>query len=66
MADYQFAVTVSVDGWDAQDGRTEADYAAEALRCADVPVARRLDGYADLGAEADIIDVELIAEGARP
>jgi len=64
MTDRQFIVTVSIDGWDAQDGRTEADYAADALRCADLPEARRLDGFADLAAEADVIGVELIPEGS--
>jgi hypothetical protein len=61
MTDHQFIVTVSVDGWDAEDGRTETEYAANALRCAGLPEAARLDGYADLTAEADIRDVDPIA-----
>ena len=55
MGDYTFTVTVSVAGWeDPGDGRAEHDYAKAALDMASLPDASRLDGFADLKAEADI------------
>jgi hypothetical protein len=58
MADHQFIVTVHISGWAPLDGRSEQDYARTALWVADLPEARRLDGYGDLSAEADITGVE--------
>jgi len=55
MGDFTFTVTVAVTGWeDPGDGRTELDYARAALNVADLPDASRLDGFADLAAEADL------------
>ena len=51
----EFVVTVKVTGWDSD--RDPANYASQALLTAGLPAASRLDGFADLGAEADIIDV---------
>lgn len=56
MTAHQFIVTVDVEGWAARD-RDEASYAEAALNAADLPDARRLDGFADLAAEAGITDV---------
>lgn len=53
--EFEFVVTVKVTGWDSD--RDPANYAATALLTAGLPEAGRLDGFADLGAEADITDV---------
>ena len=55
MSEHMFVVTVKVTDW-ASD-RDPASYAATALLTAGLPEAARLDGFADLSAEADIIDV---------
>jgi hypothetical protein len=55
MSEHMFVVTVKVTGWDSD--RDPADYAAQALLTAGLPDAARLDGFADLAAEADITDV---------
>lgn len=53
MSEHRFVVIVNVDDWTAAD-RDEADYAFAALNAAGLPDAKQLDGYADLGAQADI------------
>lgn len=55
---HQFLVTVDVAGWDDASERTAAQYAEAALAMASLPDARRLDGYADLDATADITGIE--------
>lgn len=62
VADHEFLVTVSVDGWtDPGDGRTEQDYADAALGAAGLREARYLDGFADLGADADITGIQRLS-----
>lgn len=56
MSEHRFTVVVNVDDWTAGD-RDEAAYASAALNVASLPDARQLDGYADLEATADIVDV---------
>lgn len=55
MSEHTFVVTVKIIGWDSD--RDPANYAATALLTAGLPDASRLDGFADLSAEADITDV---------
>lgn len=55
MSDHNFEVTVRVEDWLEGDSRDPAEYAAAALRCASLPDASRLDGYADLAATAYIV-----------
>ena len=53
MAEHQFLVTVSVDGFeDPGDGRTEEDYAKATLYAAGLRDAEHLDGFCDLQATA--------------
>lgn len=67
MSTHQFVVTVEVQDWSDEavaespyPGRTEEDYALAALYAVGLRDAERLDGYADLGATVEIVDVEAL------
>jgi hypothetical protein len=58
--EHTFTVTVATDVAipDGDEyGRTVADYAQQALLCASLPEAARLDGFADLEGDICIVDV---------
>jgi hypothetical protein len=58
MSLHSFIVTVEVDRWPSGDNRLPQDYALTALNCATLPDASRLDSFADLPAEASVVDVQ--------
>jgi hypothetical protein len=58
--EHTFTVTVATDVAipdGDQYGRTVAGYAQQALLCASLPEAARLDGFADLEGDIRIVDV---------
>jgi hypothetical protein len=57
VSEHRFTVIVNVANWD-DPIRSVAAYAELALRCASLPDACQLDGFADLAAEADILTVD--------